>query len=101
MLSFLLSLILTIVIEFFIIWLILRKDPKITLLYVSLINLLTQPLANFAFIYFGMNFLLLEVLVFLVEIILIKILFRLGYQKSILLSFAANAVTALISLLFI
>lgn len=101
MLSFILSLVLTIITEFFIIWIIIRKNPKVVFLYVLLINLLTQPLVNYAFGFLGMDFFLLEILVFLAEAILIKILFRLGYKKSLLLSFLANIITALTSYFFI
>jgi len=100
MILLLIGFILTFFIEFIIILLILKKDLKKILFYVFLINLFTWPLANLAFSY-SLNFYFIELIVILVESILITLLLKLKYVKSLLISFLANFVTALISFFFL
>ena len=89
------ALIVTILIEFFIYSLFLRKNYLKLLGYSILINGLTNPLANLIFNMAGLV-LLIEILVFVVEIFLIKYLFRIKYLKAILISFIANLISFLI-----
>ena len=89
------ALIVTILIEFFIYSLFLRKNYLKLLGYSILINGLTNPLANLFFNGAGLV-LLIEILVFVVEIFLIKYLFRIKYLKAILISFIANLISFLI-----
>lgn len=89
----------TIIIEFFILWLFLRKNPLRILFYAALINLFTLPIASYLYQNILNNFLLIELGVFLVEWILIMVLFEMSYYRALLLSFVANFITAAISLL--
>ena len=92
-------LIVTIIIEFFILWLFIRKNPLRIFFYAALINLSTLPIANYLYQNISNNFLLIELAVFLIEWILIMVLFEIKYYRALLLSFVANLITAVISLL--
>ncbi len=85
---------LTFFVELFIVHLFVKKKFKRTFLYVLLINLFTWPLASL-FVGLGVNFFLVEVCVVFVESILVMLLFRLGFEKSLLVSFLANGLSAL------
>ena len=89
---------LTIILEFLIIYLILRKDWKKLLLYVLLINCFTWPLATISY-YSGINYYLIEICVVLVESVLLTLLLRKKYLLCLSLSFLANLVTALVGFL--
>lgn len=93
---------LTFLVEYFIIWLFLRKQfsgKKLVLLgYVFLINLFTWPLANFIFIVFG-GFWMIELGIILAESYLIVLLMDIKFRKALLIAFVANTVTALLSFL--
>lgn len=101
------ALFITIAVEFIIYFIFIRKTLFKTLLYAVIINCLTHPLAYLAYTQiinnyevnslFNIYFLIIELIVFLAEIVLIKILFRFGWRKSALISFSANLVTALLS----
>ncbi len=93
------ALLLTIFLEFFVLWLILKKEPTKLLLYFALINSFSQPLATFAYWTFLPDFFLVEAAVFLAETVLIALLLQTNYRKALLLSFAANAVSAAFSFL--
>jgi hypothetical protein len=91
---FLISLILTIILEFFV-FLIFRRDKILNIfIYAVVINLLTNPLANLFNSY--INILIIELFVFIIEIFLIKYLFEVSYKKATLMSFSANLVSFLI-----
>ena len=92
-----LALLATIFVEFLAYFILIRKNPLKLFLYSVLINSITNPLANFAYQIFG-NFLIIEILVFLAEGFLIKVLFQTNYQKAFLVSFCANLASALIGL---
>ena len=91
--------ILTILIEFIILWIFIRKDPEKLLFYSLIINSITLPLATFIYIYFFHNFLLMEITVFLVETFLLKIILELKYEKAVLISLIANFISALVGIL--
>jgi hypothetical protein len=76
------------------------KNPLRIFFYAALINLFTLPIANYLYQNISNNFLLIELGVFLIEWILIMVLFEMKYYQALLLSFVANFITAAISLLF-
>lgn len=90
-------LILTIIIEYIVYAIIIRKKFKLLLIYCILINLVTWPLAN---IFYGVSglFWIIELGVFAIESVLIKYLVDITWKKAIILSFVANLITALIGL---
>lgn len=91
----------TFIIELVIVWLFLRKQSKFFDIagFVFLINLFTWPLAQ---LFYGesANFFIVEIMVVLVESLLIRLLFKLGYWKSLLISFVANLVSAFFGFMF-
>jgi len=89
--------ILTIIIEWGVFCLFFRKDYLKLIGYSILINSITNPLLNFLLL-FGINIILLEFLVFAVEIFLIKLLFDLRWKTSAILSFCANLSSFLIGI---
>jgi len=97
---YILSLIITIVIEFSVIWIFVKKDTSKLFLYTVLINSFTLPLATFSYQNLINNFYLVEALVIFAESILIMLLLKTKYPRALLISFVANFITAMISLLF-
>lgn len=101
------ALFITIAVEFFVYLLFIRRDPLRILLYAVLINCVTHPAAFYFYSQladlnginslFNIYFLIIELIVFLVEIILIKVLFQLSWKRALLISITANLVTALLS----
>lgn len=101
------ALFITIAVEFVVYLLFIRKDPLRILLYAVLINCVTHPAAFYFYSQiadlkginslFNIYFLIIELIVFLTEIILIQILFKAGWKRSAFISFTANLVTALLS----
>jgi len=96
------SLILTCAVETSLLVLIFRRNKKLQLrqiiLYGLLINCLTQPLLNLAYNLLGINLLLLEAIVFLIEAVLIRALFDVKWSRAMLISTAVNLVTLLLGL---
>lgn len=92
-----LSLIITIVVEFFVIWIFVKRDTSKLFLYAVLINSFTLPLATFFYQNLINNFYLIETLVVSAESILIMLLLKTKYPKALLISFVANFITAMIS----
>ena len=92
---------LTFISESIVIWLFLRKKNKLLgiILFTFLINLFTWPLAQLLYGE-GINFFVMEIAVVFVESLLIMLLFKLGYWKALLISFAANLVSASFGWLF-
>lgn len=90
-----LILIITIVIEFLIFSLILRRDYFKLFCYSLIINAFTNPLANFAFS-FNISLLLIELCVLAVELFLIKYLFEINYEKAMELSAIANLLSFIV-----
>ncbi len=87
--NFILPLVLTIIIEFIIYAVIVRKNILKILGYSFLINSFTNPLLNFI-LGFGANLILMEFLVFFIEIPLIKYLFEIKWWKALVISLIAN-----------
>ena len=84
----------TIIIEFIVYSIAIRKNLPSLLLYCSLINLVSWPLANLFYGAFGL-FLLIEICVFVAESVLIKYLVDVNWKKAIIISFMANLITAI------
>lgn len=93
------ALITTIVIEYIIILIFLREKPYQLLLYTILINAFTQPLATMGYYYLIGSIVLIEILVFCVEIPLIMILIEIEFNRALKISFIANGITALTSII--
>ena len=96
MILYFLSFLLTIVVEFLILYGITRYEWKQLLWYTILINCFTWPLANIAYV-LGANFYGIELVVFLAESILLWKLLNKKYLVALGLSLIANAVTASLS----
>lgn len=92
-------LILTIIIEFIIIWLFIKDNPLKLFFYSILVNMVTLPLATYLYIYFYQNLLVLEGSVFMVEALLLKFLLELDYKKAILISLTANFTTFMVGII--
>jgi len=100
------ALITTIAVEYAVYLIIQRKKPLFLLFAAVLINCLTQPPAYFAFNYLinssfnipkFIYFILVEIAVFVIEIFLIKLMLHINYKRSVIVSFSANLITALLS----
>jgi hypothetical protein len=98
MYSLLFSWFITLVVEFFIIWLFIREEPVKLLLYSVLINSLTLPLATYSYLYLFPNLILIETVVFLVETVLLKELLDLDYRRAMFISLVANTASFLVGL---
>jgi hypothetical protein len=99
MYNFILPWILTILIEFVVIWLIIRKDTSKLLAYSILINSITLPLATYSYIYIYHNFLLTELVVMIIESLLLMLLLNIKYSKALIISITANIITGLVGYL--
>jgi hypothetical protein len=88
------ALVLTILIEFVVLWIAFRK-PLHMLGYSALINGLTLPAAYIIDTFLG--FYVTEVIVFIAEVFLIKLLLQPTYKKAVIVSLVANLITAFIS----
>lgn len=89
------ALLLTIGLEWLVYVLVFRKEPGKLLFYSILINASTEPLALFSYQNLLPNFWLVETAVVGVESVLIALVFRLPYRRALILSFLANAFSAL------
>ncbi|MCC6866640.1 MAG: hypothetical protein IT280_10825 [Ignavibacteria bacterium] len=103
----------TIAVEYIVYLIFIRKKPYCLLLYSIIINCITHPLAYYFYSYFLSNtlsinsleinnsvniyFIIIELVVFLSEVIPIKYLINVSYKKAFLISFTANLVTASLS----
>jgi len=98
-----LALILTIIIEFIIYAIFIRKNFGKLFLYSVLINGFTNPLANLisSNLKLPIHLLILELLVITAEIFLIKYLLEVKYWKAILISIIANIVSAILGFLIL
>ena len=99
--NWLIGLGLTIVIEFVVYAVAIRKDFLNLILYSVLINSFTNPLGNLLYSYINSFYSLfyIEFGIFVVEIFLIKYLFKIKYWKAILISLIANLITFLVGVL--
>ena len=100
MYSLVVAWILTIFIEFVIIWSFQRKEPLKLLFYSFLVNSFTLPLASYAYFYICSNLVMVEVLVVIIEVVFLKYLLNVGNKRAILISFAANLCTILAGILW-
>lgn len=89
----------TFIIEFLIIWTLFRKDILKIAGYVFLMNLFSWPLANLLFDVYS-NFIVIEISVVLIESVLIMLLFKKRYLKSLGISLLVNFVSAVAGLIF-
>lgn len=96
MYSLIIPWLLTVIIEFVIIWLFIRKEPEKLLFYSFLVNSITLPLATYGYNYIYPNLILIEALVFLGETLLLKLMLEIDYSKAILISLVANITTAML-----
>lgn len=94
------SLIITILIEFIVIWFFIKKNIPQLFLYTILINSFTLPIATYVYQNILSNFLFIEIIVVFLESFLIMWLLEIKYIKALLVSFVANLLTSMISLLF-
>ena len=94
------SLLVTVAVEFFIWWLFLRRDALRLLLYALLVNAFTQPLAVYLSATVVHSILLIEVTVFLAESALIWALLHVRIARALLVSFVANLATAMIGVVY-
>jgi hypothetical protein len=90
--------IITVIIEFVIIWSFIREKPLKLFFYSILINSITLPLATGIYTYFFHNLLLMETLVFLVEIVLLKAVLEINYSRAIIISFMTNIISFVVGL---
>jgi hypothetical protein len=92
---------LTVLIEFFILWLFFRKDfGFLKIFYLCfLINLFSWPLANLIYGVYD-SWLVIELGVFVAESALVLVLFKCKLWKAVLAALVANFITALIGFAF-
>lgn len=88
----------TIIIEFIVYAIAIRKNKLALFWYCVLINLFTWPLANIFYSAFGM-FWFIEAGVFVAESVLIKYLLDITWKKAIIISLIANITTAIVGLI--
>jgi hypothetical protein len=88
------AIIATIIVESIVYIVAIRQEFWKVLWYCLLINLFTVPLANLFYgVYYGISnysFLIIEFFVFLVEFVLLMLLFKIKWWKALIISFAAN-----------
>jgi hypothetical protein len=100
MLTFISSLVVTIILEFLVFWIFIREYPAKIFLYSVLINSFTLPLALYSYYNLIPHLLVVESLVVLSESFLIMLLFEVKYFKALIMSLVANLATAVVGLLF-
>ncbi len=93
------ALLLTILTEYAVYLLIVRRDPFQLLLYSVLINSFTNPLFNYLYNYQLRELYPLEIATALVESILIALLMEVSLPKALLISLTANLASLLVGLL--
>ena len=100
MIRYLFALILTCLVEFSVVYLVLKRDPLKLLFYSTIVNAFTLPIATNLYLHTRGSFVAIEIGVFLVESLLLMWLLEIRYRTSVQISFFANLVTSTISLLF-
>jgi hypothetical protein len=90
---------LTVIIEFIIIWLMVRDRPWLLLFYSVVINSLTLPIATYSYINLLSNIYIIEISVIIAESVALMFLLKIKYPKAILISAVANTATALVGYL--
>jgi len=104
------ALFLTIAVEFIVCMLYIRSKTLVIFFYAVIINCLTHPAAFYIYSIFSeksdlnnnfnIYFLIIEIVVFLAEILPIKYLFNISLKKAVLISLSANIATAALSFAF-
>lgn len=90
----------TIIIESFPFILLIKKQSILyKLFFIVLINLFTNPLAQFAFYGFEINFWIVEAIVIMIEAILIYYFFKIKLYIAFIVSILINALSSLFYLL--
>lgn len=92
------ALIVTIIVEFLILYLFIKNSPFKLFIYSVLINSLTLPLATYAYLNLLSNIFIVELSVIFVEGLLLMVLLEMDYKKAFLISLIANSVTAITGL---
>lgn len=87
---FIIALLFTIIFEFGIAVIFLRKNIFHILIAIIIVNLITNPIMNYLYIYESVNIIVLETAVIAVESILIAFLLRLSYLRALMLSIIMN-----------
>jgi predicted neutral ceramidase superfamily lipid hydrolase len=100
MYSLVIAWILTISIEFIIIWVFEKKEPLKLLFYSFLVNSITLPLASYTYFHIYPNLIMVEGLVVIIEGVFLKYLLNIDYKRAILLSFTANLSTFLVGVIW-
>jgi len=90
---------LTFLIELIVYFIFIRERKLKIVYYCFLINLFTWPLANIFYVIFQ-QFYLIEFFVILIEGFLILLLFKLKWEKAIIISLISNMITAGLSFFF-
>ncbi len=94
------SWVLTVALEALVWYIILKRNALNLVFYSVLINSLTLPLAQFFYLYFLDNLVLMEALVVLVEVPIVYLLLRVTLRQALYLSVLANLVSALVGLIY-
>ena len=97
--SLIFNLIITIIVEFFVYYLFIKKDISKLFLCSVLINSFTLPIATYSYYTALDNLIIIEILVWVAELFLIKWLFETNYSKSVWMSLSANLITYLIGII--
>jgi hypothetical protein len=107
-----LSLLMTIGVEYIVLMLLIRKQPIKVFINSFFINCFTQPLATMGYHYLIYTFypesyghviiplMIIELCVFLIESILIVLLLNVTLKRGVLYSLIANLITSLLSFMF-
>lgn len=98
MTNLIIALTITIIVEFLILYIILKNSPFKILFYSLLINSLTLPVATYIYQNLLENLFIIEIFVIIAESILIMVLFKIDYKKALIISIIANGITALIGI---
>lgn len=93
--------IITIFVEFIIIWLFIRREPAKLLFYSLLINSITLPLATYSYLYIFPNLILTEAGVILAETVLLKLILNISYRQSLIISAVANITSAMLGIIIL
>lgn len=88
--------ILTVIVEFIVIWIFIKNKPWKLLFYSVIVNSLTLPLATYTYFNILNNFLAIELMVIMIETVVLKYLLEIKYSKALLISICANGITAFI-----
>jgi hypothetical protein len=94
----LLTFLLTFIIELIIYFIFIKEKKLEIIFYCFLINMFTWPLANVIYSIYGF-FWLVETGVFIVEFLLISLMFKISWKRAVIISLITNLITAILSFL--